>query len=99
MEFLVTIPLLTDHPDGIPHYSLAVSLLYERDRGDIPKPNFALPYIPVDEITTNESSVVIRNGSDELSLPFVRKTEPCESINPMVCHEFDEYVSVRLTSS
>ncbi|KAJ8030317.1 hypothetical protein HOLleu_26692 [Holothuria leucospilota] len=92
MEFLVTIPFLTDHPDGIPHYSLAVSLFYKRGRGDIPRPNFALPYIPIDEITTNEGSVVIRNGNDELNLSFIRKTDPCESINPMVRHEFDEYV-------
>ncbi|KAJ8030316.1 hypothetical protein HOLleu_26691 [Holothuria leucospilota] len=92
MEFIVTIPLLTDHPDGIPFYSLALKHFYERGRGDIPKPNIAMPYEPVDEITRKENGVVLRKGSEKLQLSYVRYTDPCKIPNPLVRHEFDEYI-------
>ncbi|KAJ8021166.1 hypothetical protein HOLleu_40957 [Holothuria leucospilota] len=92
MEFAVTIPFLTDHPDGNPQYSLALKNFYERGRGDIPKPNIALPYVPVDEITRKDNSVIVRNGSEEIRLSFKRHTDPCEQVEPTVRHEFDEYV-------
>ncbi|KAJ8030292.1 hypothetical protein HOLleu_26659 [Holothuria leucospilota] len=92
MEFAVVIPLLTDHPDGNPHYSLALKNFYERGRGDIPKPNIAFPYVPVDEITRRDNSVIVRNGSEEIHLSFERHTYRCKPVDPEVRHEFDEYV-------
>lgn len=90
MTAAVVIPLLTDNPTGIPHYSLSVALFYDKDITDFPKPNMAYPYIPVEEITMVNNSFIMRNGTNELVL-LLKNTDPCKSELPIARHEFDQF--------
>ncbi|KAJ8031010.1 hypothetical protein HOLleu_27601 [Holothuria leucospilota] len=90
MTASVEIPLLTDNPTGIPHYSLSVALFYDKDITDFPKPNMAYPYIPVEEITMINNSFVMRNGTDEMVL-LLKNTDPCKPELPVARHEFDKF--------
>ncbi|KAJ8021777.1 hypothetical protein HOLleu_39071 [Holothuria leucospilota] len=90
LEVAVHIPLLADDPAGPPVYALAVAVLYEKSRGDIPKPNFLCRYIPVEEIQLSDSEAFVRNGSDEMRVSFTRSNNPCKPSSFIVTEEFDE---------
>lgn len=93
IEVAVTIPLLTDQPDGPPAYSLALAKFYDRSRGDFPKPNILYPYIPADKLTLDDNGAYVQIGDDEFSVTFDRQTHPCIPPPSIVRHEFDEFVA------
>lgn len=91
LEVAVSIPLLASSPDGPPSYALAVAILYEKSRGDIPKINFLYPYLPVDEIMLYDDGAFVRNGSDEMRISFNRSGNVCKPPTPIVKEEFAEF--------
>ncbi|KAJ8041766.1 hypothetical protein HOLleu_12671 [Holothuria leucospilota] len=93
VELGLVIPLLSDDPKGPPKYSLALIKFYQRDRVEPPYSNHSFPYLPVDELTMTDSSVVMRNGSDEILLSFERFNKPCKPAPAMSKHELDEFLT------
>ncbi|KAJ8030495.1 hypothetical protein HOLleu_26938 [Holothuria leucospilota] len=94
--FDLSIPLLSNGPEGIPQYSLALATFYGRERGDIPKSNIIFPYILVDEITMNETSVIMRNGTDEMQLSLFKPSGSCSIPDSITRHEFESYIKTEL---
>lgn len=92
MEIAVTIPLLASTAKGRPVYALALAMLYEKSRGDIPKINILYPYIPVDEIKMNEHGAVVRNGREEMSISFSQLNQHCEPVTGIVKEEFEQFI-------
>ncbi|KAJ8031012.1 hypothetical protein HOLleu_27603 [Holothuria leucospilota] len=88
----VVIPLLADSPKGVPQYSLALGIYYEKNLGDFPKSNVMYPYFPVDEIRINNNRFVMRNGSEEMTVSLNRYTNPCKPTSPVVRHELDHLI-------
>ncbi|KAJ8021444.1 hypothetical protein HOLleu_38647 [Holothuria leucospilota] len=91
-EVAVSIPYLAADSNGPPVYTLALAHLYEQSRGDIPKTNFLYPYIPVDEIQITDIGAVVRNGSEELGVSFIRHNHPCKAPPSTVSEKFDEFL-------
>ncbi|XP_071823193.1 uncharacterized protein [Apostichopus japonicus] len=94
IEFSVSIPFLTSTQSHLPFHSLALSVFYERSRGDFPKPNFMFNYLPVDEILLDEGKLEMRNGSDVLKITFQRLHDSCVLPPDIIQHEFDEYLTM-----
>ncbi|KAJ8021447.1 hypothetical protein HOLleu_38653 [Holothuria leucospilota] len=92
LEVGVTIPLLAANATGPPNYALSLARLYENSRGDIPKVNFLYQYMPVDEFQFSDSGAVVKNGSDELRVSFIRHNHPCEPPRSIVKEEFDAFL-------
>lgn len=91
------IPLLTDKPrGGLPQYSLALGILYDRHNKQIDKPNLIIPYLPVDELTLNDTILFLRNGTDEMLVKFQRNNNPCKPVTSLVRHEAEEFLEVDL---
>ncbi|XP_071823831.1 uncharacterized protein [Apostichopus japonicus] len=93
IEVAVTIPLLTDQPDGPPKYSLALAKFYDRSRVDFPKPNILYPYIPADELTLDDEGASILIGEERMSVTFQRQNHPCIPPADVIRHEFDAFVN------
>ncbi|KAJ8028771.1 hypothetical protein HOLleu_31105 [Holothuria leucospilota] len=97
-ESAIMIPFLADSPGGFPKYSLSLGQYYQRDRGDISRVNINFPYYGIDELTVTETGAVWRNGSDELTVSFV-KSNPCKAPPSNRRHEFDVMIKEELQFS
>ncbi|KAJ8043798.1 hypothetical protein HOLleu_11062 [Holothuria leucospilota] len=97
-ESAVLIPFLADSPDGVPKYDLSLGQFYQRDRGDIPRVSINFPYYDIDELNVTETGAAWRNGSDELTVSFV-KSKPCKVPPSIRRHEFDAMIEKELQFS
>ncbi|XP_071822233.1 uncharacterized protein [Apostichopus japonicus] len=94
LEISVSIPFLTGTQSHLPFHSLALSIFYERSRGDFPKPNFMFNYLPVDEILLDGGKLEMRNGSDVLKITFQRLHDSCVPPPDIEQQEYDEYLTM-----
>lgn len=88
-EVSLLIPLLSNHPDGPPRFSLALDKLYTHNWSDLLNINIVFHHETVDKISVNMNEAVVRDDSEELRININWKNNSCQPATSSIRQKFD----------